>query len=126
MTERLFMSASAIVSLGVGLLGVIAAAPIASAVGLGGESSLVLAGRLLSASYVGYAVTDWLGRGTRDPIARRAIELGNFTGWALSFAVSSIGTAFSGLSAFGSLSLALQGVFAAGWGYVAFRRVARR
>lgn len=122
MTERFFMSASAIVSLAIGVVGMIAAAPIASAVGLGGESSLVLAGRLLSASYVGYAVTDWLSRGTRDPIARRAIELGDFTGWALSFSVSAIGTALSGISAFGSVSLALQGVFAAGWGYVAFRQ----
>ena len=125
MTERLFMSASAIVSLAVGLLGVVAAAPIASTIGLDGEPALVLAGRLLSASYVGYAVTDWLGRGTRDPIARRAIELGNFTGWALSFTVSAIGTALGGVSAIGSISLAFQGCFAAGWAYVAFRRIAR-
>lgn len=75
------MSASAVVSLAVGLLGVVAAVPIASAVGLASEPTLVRAGRLLSASYVGYAVIDWLGRGARDPIARRAIEIGNFTGW---------------------------------------------
>lgn len=125
MTERTFMSASAIVSLAVGLLGVIAAAPIASAVGLDGEPTLVLAGRLLSASYVGYAVTDWLGRGTRDPVARRAIELGSFTGWALSFTVSAIGAALGGISGVGLVSLAFQGCFAAGWGYVAFKRIAR-
>ena len=125
MTERLFMSASAIVPLAIGIFGIAAAAPIASAVGLGGEPTLVLAGRLLSASYVGYAVTDWLGRGTRDPIARRAIELGNFTGWALSFVVSMIGTVLAGATAFGSVYLALQGYFAAGWGYVAFRRTPR-
>lgn len=125
MTERLFMSASAIVSLAIGLLGVVAAAPIASAVGLDGEPTLVLTGRLLSASYVGYAVTDWLGRGTRDPVARRAIELGNLTGWALSFTVSAIGTVLGGVSAVGSVSLALQGCFAAGWGYVALRRIVR-
>jgi len=84
MSERVFMGASAVVSVLFGIIGATAAAPIAAAVGLGGEPTLVLAARLLSASYIGYAVTDWMGRGTRDPVARRAIRYGNFTGWALS------------------------------------------
>lgn len=67
MTERLFMSVSALVSVAFGAIGIAAAAPIASA----------------------------------------------------------IGALFAGLTAVGTVALALQGVFAAGWGYVAFRRRTR-
>ena len=122
MSERVFMGASAVVSVLFGIIGATAAAPIAAAVGLGGEPTLVLAARLLSASYIGYAVTDWMGRGTRDPVARRAIRYGNFTGWALSFAASLVGTLLMGATTLGLVALALQGCFASGWGYVVFKR----
>jgi hypothetical protein len=113
------MTLGAGVSLVYGLVGLLATQQVARIYGsrLGVDAS-----QFLAAAYLGYAVTNWFARGTRDPVARRAITLGNFTGWAISLILALLDV----LSGFANPllwpTLALCAVFTAGWGYFAFAR----
>jgi hypothetical protein len=120
------MTLSAATSLVYGLAGLLATGQLAAAYGVTLDQQSEIVVKFIAASYLGYATTNWLARHTQDAVARRAITFGNFTGWAVSLAVSgyALTTGVGGAAGWGTL--AMQAIFTAGWGYYAFVRGAAR
>lgn len=118
---RAFMTLGAGVSLVYGLVGLLATQQVARVYGsrLGVDAS-----QFLAAAYLGYAVTNWFARGTRDPVARRAITLGNFTGWAISLILALLDVVDGFANPLLWPTVVLCCVFTAGWGYFALVRKA--
>ncbi len=69
------------------LAGLIDPAGLAVLYGVSADALLLATGRPLLASYLGFAILNWLARDVRDPAARRAIAIANFASWGLSLAV---------------------------------------
>jgi len=126
MRRSTFMTLSAATSLVYGLAGLLATGQLAAAYGVTLDQQSEIVVKFIAASYLGYATMNWLARHTQDPVARRAITLGNFTGWAVSLAVSGYALTTGFATAGGWGALALQAIFTAGWGYYAFIREAAR
>lgn len=122
MNRSTFMTVSAAASLAYGVAGLVASSQLAASYGVTLDAQSEIVVKFLAASYLGYAVTNWLSRHTTDPVARSAIMLGNFTGWAVSLAVALYGMSVIGTQPFGWATLAIQLLFTAGWGYYAFIR----
>jgi hypothetical protein len=122
MSRSTFMTVSAAASLAYGVAGLIASSQLAATYGVTLDPQSEIVVKFLAASYLGYAVTNWLARHTTDPVARSAIVLGNFSGWAISLAVALYGISVIGAQPFGWATLAIQLFFTAGWGYYAFMR----
>lgn len=120
MNRITFMTVSAAASLAYGVAGLVASSQLAASYGLKLDTQGEIVVKFLAASYVGYAATNWLARGTSDPVAQRAIVLGNFIGWAVSLPVALYALFVVGPSVFGSVTLAVQAVVTAGWAYYAF------
>src|SRR6266511_4485006 len=68
------------------------------------------------------APRDGIARGTRDPVARRAITLGNFTGWAISLILALLDVVDGFANPLLWPTVVLCCVFTAGWGYFALVR----
>lgn len=126
MRRSTFMTLSAATSLVYGLAGLLATGQLAAAYGVTLDQQSEIVVKFIAASYLGYATMNWLARHTQDPVARRAITLGNFTGWAISFAVSGYALTIGFATAGGWGTLAMQAIFTGGWGYYAFIRDAAR
>jgi hypothetical protein len=122
MTRSTFMTLSAAISLVYGVVGLAATRQLASIYGATIDPQTELAVKFLAAAYLGYAVTNWVARHTTDPVGRRAIVLGNLTGWAASLGVGIYGTALIGATVIGIATVAVQALFTLGWGYHAFVR----
>lgn len=122
MKRSTFMTVSAAASLLYGVAGLVASSQLAAIYGLTLDAQSEIFVKFLAASYLGYAVTNWLARHTIDPVAQTAIVLGNFTGWAITLPVSLYGMSVIGGQAFSWATLALQVLVTAGWGYYAFMR----
>jgi hypothetical protein len=122
MNRNTFMTVSAAASLVYGMAGLVASSQLAASYGVTIDAQSEIVVKFLAASYLGYAVTNWLARNTTDPLARSAIVLGNFSGWAVSSAVALYGMSVIGPQPFGWATLAIQLLFTAGWGYYAFAR----
>jgi hypothetical protein len=122
MKRSTFMTVSAAVSLLYGLAGLVASSQLAASYGITLDSQGEVIVKFLAASYLGYAVTNWLARNTADPVARSAIVLGNFTGWVVSVPVAFYSVYVFGAQPFTWATLAFQLLFSAGWGYYAFAR----
>ena len=75
-------------------------------------------GRLLGASYLGYAILAWLARGIADTDARRKIVLINFVVTVLSLALFLKTTLVEGASTGPNwFNVVLMGLFVIGFGY---------
>ncbi|HEY6201637.1 MAG TPA: hypothetical protein VI056_01215 [Candidatus Limnocylindria bacterium] len=122
MNRSTFMTVSAAASLAYGVAGLIASSQLAATYGVTLDAQSEMVVKFLAASYLGYAVTNWLARRTTDAVARSAIVLGNFSGWAISLAVALYGMSVIGARPFGWATIAIQLLFTSGWGYYAFVR----
>ena len=120
MDRRTFMTIAAAVSVVTGVAGLLAPAQLASVFGVKLDDVGLSQARLLGAAYLGYGITTWLGRETRDSAALRAVTLGNFVAWSLGLIVGVVGIATGLGTAQTWLLVLLQVVFTAGWGYFAF------
>lgn len=120
MRRSTFMTLSAATSLVCGLAALFATSQLAATYGVVLEQQADIAVKLVAASYLGYAVTNWLGRNAADPVARRAVTFGNFAGWAVSIAVGVYAWTMIPANAATWMSLAVPVAFTAGWGYYAF------
>jgi hypothetical protein len=78
--------------------------------------------RLLGASFLGYAAVAWLARDAEASRARRAIEVGYFTGFAIGFVVDLVGQLAGWTNGLGWVNVIIYLLFAAAFGYFAFMR----
>lgn len=115
MNRTRFISLSAAVSLAYGAAALVAPAALTGAYGVALDRSGLFLVQFLGASYIGYAIIDWLTRASSDSVARRGVALGNAVAWTLGIVVSGAGM-LSGLAApLGWSVVALAVLFAAGW-----------
>ncbi len=122
MSPRRLAPVAAIFSIVSGGAGLIAPAPLASAVGLTLDPTAVVLVRLACASYVGYGALNWFARGLTDGEAWRAIAGGNAVAWAFGTGVSILAVA-SGIGDGRVFAMvAVQVAFTLLWGVGAFER----
>lgn len=115
MSRRSFMTFAAGISVVSGLVGLIAPGQLGALFGLAFDDVAVAQGRLLGASYLGYAAITWLARDVTERTAVQAIALGSAVSWGLSAIVTMAGivTGFAGSQAV--LLVAVEAAFAATW-----------
>jgi hypothetical protein len=121
MNRRVFASIAAIFGLVNAVPGLIAPAAVASLYGVTLDSpQSAFAAQLLAASYIGYAVINWMTRDSTEIAVRRGIDAGNLVAWGPS-AVVWIYAASSGMAnALGWVGAGFAVVFTLGWAYFVF------
>ena len=81
-------------------------------------------GRLLGAAYVGYALVNFLTRGSVDLVTRRAIVAANVVAWGIGFVVLALAQREGLSNSLGWTSVTVAAAFTVAWAwtYAAERR----
>jgi hypothetical protein len=120
MNRRVFASIAAVFGVVNAVPGLVAPAAVASLYGVSLDSQSALAAQLLAASYIGYAVVNWITHDSTEIAIRRGIGAGNLIAWGPS-AVIWISAASSGTAnALGWVGAGFAVAFTVGWAYFVF------
>jgi hypothetical protein len=76
--------------------------------------------QLFGSVLIGFAVLNWFARNVTDPVARRAVVLGNLAGNVVGFVVILLGQLAGVANALGWSNVAIYLLLALAWAYVQF------
>ena len=115
MTLRTLATIAAVASMLFGIPGLLIPDTMTAAFGVRLDATSIAVARLACASYIGFAVLNWLARDISDAAAWRAISIGNAAAWGISAVVVTLAV-LSGLGSATSWALvAMEVVFTAAW-----------
>jgi hypothetical protein len=126
MSPRIVATASAVASLVLGGIGLVAPQAFASAFGVSLDRTGEALARLACASYVAFGVLAWLSLELTDARAWRAVAGASAVAWGLGAVVTVISLASGLVTAQTWLIVAIQIVFAVAWSVVLARAASRR
>jgi hypothetical protein len=117
--SNLLMVAAAIAAVfGVGF--VVASGPLLSIYGITLDKAGTLVAQLFGALLIGMAILNWFARNVTDPVARRAVVLGNLAGDVVGFVVILMGQLAGIANALGWSNVAIYLLLTLGFAYFQF------
>ena len=116
MSFRTIASANAVISLGTGLVALLAPAILIALYDVVAAEREMAATQMLGAAYLGFAVILWSLRGAADGGTRAALAAGALASWGASFVVGLLWTRLAAGLAWPTV--AMQALFTLAWAYV--------
>lgn len=116
MSFQLVASANAVISLGTGLLALLAPATLIGLYDVAAAEREMAATQMLGASYLGFAVILWALRGAADGGTRTALAAGSLAAWGASLVVGLLWTRLAAGMAWPTV--AMQALFTLAWAYL--------
>ena len=120
MNRRIFVSIAAAFGLVNAVPGLIAPAAVASLYGVTVDSQSALIAQMLAASYIGYAIINWVTRDPTEIAVRRGIDAGNLVAWGASAAIWIYAASTGMTNAVSWVGAAFTVLFTIGWAYFMF------
>ncbi len=126
MTLKMLLTLNAIVATLSGIACLLIPASVLPLYAIAAEPGTVYIARLLGGALVGYGAVTWLVRDALDGPGMRGLVLAFFVGFAASVFGGLIGQLSGGANALGWSAVAIDALFALGYGYFAFLKPAGR
>ncbi|TMG48489.1 MAG: hypothetical protein E6H91_06435 [Chloroflexi bacterium] len=120
MSRSTFAAIAALVSLVNAIPAFVVPDALASLYGVILDRQTLLLGQTLAASYLGYAVINWMTRDGSELSSRRGIAAGNLVAWAIGGVLWTYAASTGLTNAVGWIVVGLSVVFSLGWAYFTF------